>query len=106
MRSVAKLRRHSLTVLLIPTYLECASLLAPCFGAARCAKPGLNVWLFFVPLTKADYRWSQVFSIPPAAKYAAKLSQSFDSLAKGDKCRDSSAQLAAARERRRSKLRA
>ena len=48
-----------------------------------------KVWLFFVPLTKGDHRGSQAFSTPPAAKYAAKLSQSFDSLAKGDKCRNS-----------------
>jgi len=48
-----------------------------------------KVWLFFVPITKGDYRGSLAFSTPPAAKYAAKLSQSFDSLARGDKCRNS-----------------
>ncbi len=40
---------------------------------------------FFVPLTKGDHRGSRAFSAPPAARNAAKLSQSFDSLAKGDK---------------------
>jgi len=40
---------------------------------------------FFVPLTKGDPRGSHAFSAPPAARNAAKLSQSFDSLAKGDK---------------------
>ena len=39
----------------------------------------------FVPLTKGDHRGSQAFSAPPAAKNAGKLSQSFHSLAKGDK---------------------
>jgi hypothetical protein len=40
----------------------------------------------FVPLEKGDHRGSsELNSRPPAAKSAAKLSQSFDSLAKGDK---------------------
>jgi hypothetical protein len=76
------------------------------FRCSSLRQARLKVWLFFVPLTKADYSGSQAFSTPPAAKYAAKLSQSFDSLAKGDKCRDPSAQLTAPRERGRSKLRA
>ena len=38
-----------------------------------------------VPLEKGDHRGSEAIWRPPAAEGAAKLSQSFDSLAKGDK---------------------
>jgi len=54
-----------------------------CALAAKARHSQTEGLALFVPLTKGDRRGSP--HSPPAAKNAAKLSQSFDSLAKGDK---------------------
>ena len=48
-------------------------------------KPVVEGFEFFVPLEKGDNRGSEAIWRPPAAEDAGKLSQSFHSLAKGDK---------------------